>query len=122
MKRKIKYHRTKDKFFSGRCMGENCWSCHSKMKLIKKIYDIIKKPEVKMSFEEEFEKFIKKWCGSMHPHLIDTDQNDGQRLRDFVDNNYSANQKIKDVIKMLAKEEETESVDWESSLLKELKL
>ena len=29
MKRKIKYHRTKDKFFSGSCRGGRCWSCHA---------------------------------------------------------------------------------------------
>ena len=27
--KKYKYHKTKDKFFSGRCMGSRCWSCHA---------------------------------------------------------------------------------------------
>ena len=26
---KYKYHRTEDRFFSGRCMGARCWSCHA---------------------------------------------------------------------------------------------
>lgn len=26
---KYKYHRTKEKYFSGRCMGARCWSCHA---------------------------------------------------------------------------------------------
>ncbi len=26
---KYKYHRTKEKFFSGKCMGARCWSCHA---------------------------------------------------------------------------------------------
>ena len=35
-------------------------------------------------FEEEFEKFLKKWTGDNFPHLVDTDENDGQRIRDLV--------------------------------------
>jgi hypothetical protein len=28
-----------------------------------------------------FNKFIKKWCGNMYAHLIDTDENDGEGFR-----------------------------------------
>ena len=38
---------------------------------------------------EEFNKFIKVWCKDSYPHLIDTDENDGEafriKLRDIVD-------------------------------------
>lgn len=33
---------------------------------------------------EEFNKFIKKWCGSNYPHLIDTDDNDGEKFRNML--------------------------------------
>jgi hypothetical protein len=29
--------------------------------------------------------FIKKWCGDNAPHLLDSDDNDGERLRKTVD-------------------------------------
>ena len=32
-----------------------------------------------------FDKFIKKWCGIHYPHLIDNDENDGQFMRDKID-------------------------------------
>ena len=48
--------------------------------------------------EEDFNEFIKKWCGSSYPHLIDNDENDGelfrQKLRDMIDK-----QKVKEVAK-----------------------
>lgn len=28
--------------------------------------------------------FIKRYCGEYVPHLLDSDENDGQRLRDFI--------------------------------------
>lgn len=38
--------------------------------------------------EKEVEKlintFIKKWCGDNAPHLLDTDDNDGERLRQSI--------------------------------------
>lgn len=34
--------------------------------------------------EEAFNKFIKKWCGKWYSHLIDTDENDGQFIRDKI--------------------------------------
>lgn len=33
---------------------------------------------------EAFNKFIKKWCGDNYPHLIDTDEQDGQFMRDKI--------------------------------------
>ena len=33
---------------------------------------------------DEFNKFIKKWCGNSYPHLIDTDENDGERFRSLL--------------------------------------
>lgn len=32
-----------------------------------------------------FDKFIEKWCGEWYPHLIDTDENDGQFMREKID-------------------------------------
>lgn len=32
-----------------------------------------------------FNKFIEKWCGNWYSHLIDTDENDGQFIRDKID-------------------------------------
>jgi len=51
-----------------------------------------------MTFEEQFNEFIKKWCGSNYPHLIDTDENDGQRLRDYFEEHCLDNQKVKEAI------------------------
>ena len=34
--------------------------------------------------QEKFNGFIKKWCGNYYPHLIDTDENDGEEFRQFV--------------------------------------
>jgi hypothetical protein len=33
---------------------------------------------------EAFNKFIRKWCGSNYPHLIDSDQNDGEFVREKI--------------------------------------
>ena len=30
---------------------------------------------------QEFDNFIKKWCGKSVPHLLDNDENDGERFR-----------------------------------------
>jgi hypothetical protein len=35
----------------------------------------------------EFNKFIKEWCGSMYAHLIDSDENDGERFRQLIQSN-----------------------------------
>jgi len=34
-------------------------------------------------FEKQFDIFLKKWCPQSYPHLIDTDENDGQLIRDI---------------------------------------
>lgn len=34
---------------------------------------------------EAFNKFIKKWCGKNYPHLIDTDEQDGQFMREKIE-------------------------------------
>lgn len=36
--------------------------------------------------EEDFNLFIKKWCGNNYPHLIDSDENDGEIFRDKLRN------------------------------------
>ena len=36
--------------------------------------------------EEKFNAFIKKWCGSNAPHLLDTDENDGEYFRELLRN------------------------------------
>ena len=33
---------------------------------------------------EKFNVFIKKWCGNSYPHLIDSDDNDGEDFRDEI--------------------------------------
>lgn len=35
-------------------------------------------------WEDSVDVFIKKWCGENVAHLLDTDDNDGQRLRDLL--------------------------------------
>ena len=40
--------------------------------------DVRNEPDVIKAFN----KFIKKWCGSNYSHLIDTDEQDGQFMRD----------------------------------------
>jgi hypothetical protein len=49
-----------------------------------------------MTFEEEFDKFSKKWCGCYYAHLADTDENDGQELREYVEDNYISKQKVRE--------------------------
>ena len=34
--------------------------------------------------DELINSFIKEWCGDSAPHLLDTDDNDGQRLREAI--------------------------------------
>jgi len=36
--------------------------------------------------ENEFNDFIKKWCNSHYAHLVDTDENDGERFREKLRN------------------------------------
>lgn len=33
---------------------------------------------------EKFNAFIKKWCGDSYPHLIDSDENDGEDFRQSI--------------------------------------
>jgi hypothetical protein len=56
----------------------------------------------KMNFNEQFEIFIKKWCGNSSAHLLDTDENDGQELREFVEDNYIEREKVTDAFIQLA--------------------
>lgn len=35
---------------------------------------------------EKFNAFIKEYCGTWYPHLIDSDDNDGEFFRDYLDN------------------------------------
>ena len=51
-----------------------------------------------MTFEEEFNKFIGKWC-LYSAHLLDSDENDGERLRIYVDDNYTSNERVGEAIK-----------------------
>lgn len=37
--------------------------------------------DLKKEARERFNKFIKKWCGNYFPHLIDSDENDGEEYR-----------------------------------------
>lgn len=36
------------------------------------------------SWEEQVNVFIRKWCGVNAPHLLDNDDNDGERLRQLL--------------------------------------
>jgi hypothetical protein len=36
------------------------------------------------TLEVAFNRFIKKWCGKYYSHLIDSDDNDGQFIRDRI--------------------------------------
>lgn len=40
------------------------------------------KPKQKFPIVEEFNKFIEKWTGNSFSHLIDSDENDGERFRE----------------------------------------
>jgi len=33
---------------------------------------------------EKFNEFIKKWCGDNAPHLLDSDENDGEEFREAL--------------------------------------
>ena len=39
----------------------------------------------KEKIENIVNPFLKKWCGNMYGHLVDTDENDGQKLREDID-------------------------------------
>ncbi len=47
--------------------------------------------------EKEFNIFIKKWCGNDYPHLIDSDENDGERFREKL-RNLISKQKVKAIL------------------------
>jgi len=55
------------------------------------------------TFEEQFDSFLRKWCSNYYPHLCDTDENDGQALRDFVEENYIEKQKVRETINVVTK-------------------
>ena len=54
------------------------------------------------NLEKAFDKFIEKWCGSWYHHLIDTDENDGQFIRDKIQNHIDK-QRVKKAIKRAMK-------------------
>ena len=54
----------------------------------------------KKTLEEEFNSFIKKWCGDSYPHLIDSDQNDGERFRELLREQISE-ESLKNIINKL---------------------
>ena len=37
---------------------------------------------MKIKLIQEFNNFIKKWCGDHYPHLIDSDENEGEFFRE----------------------------------------
>jgi len=37
-----------------------------------------------MELVDKFNQFIKKWCGDKFPHLIDSDENDGESFREAI--------------------------------------
>ena len=47
-----------------------------------------------------FNKFIEKWCGGNYPHLIDSDENDGQFMREKIED--SRNSVIDECIKVIS--------------------
>lgn len=79
-----------------------------------------------MSFEEEFDKFLREWCGNDYAHLSDSDENDGQKLRDYVEDNYFNKQKMREAIDKHSRKGVNHYEDsWDirpSDLKKELKL
>jgi 5S rRNA maturation endonuclease (ribonuclease M5) len=40
---------------------------------------------IKKLTQKEINEFIKEYCGSLVWHLLDSDQNSGQRLRDYIE-------------------------------------
>ena len=75
-----------------------------------------------MKFEEQLDIFIKKWCGNMYAHLSDTDENDGEELREFVRNNYLDKQKVRETIKELTHNTDLGEAIHPDELLKKLGL
>ncbi len=41
--------------------------------------------DLKQEARDEFDEFIEKWCGKAYPHLVDSDGNDGERFRLYMD-------------------------------------
>lgn len=50
---------------------------------------------------QKFNAFIKKWTGDSYPHLIDSDENDGERFREAIE--YYASQIRQETIEECAK-------------------
>lgn len=46
---------------------------------------------------ERFNDFIKKWTGSHYPHLIDSDENDGEEFRQLLRKTFEEQQELKDL-------------------------
>ena len=76
-----------------------------------------------LAFERRFNAFIMKWCGDSKHHLLDTDENDGEELRHYVEDNYTQNEKLKKAIELTTHPTGTNSkVCIVEELLKELNL
>lgn len=63
------------------------WLSNKLDKVIEKEQEVDHSIDVR--YEEDvivaFDKFIKKWCGVHYPHLIDNDQNDGEFMREKIE-------------------------------------
>ena len=57
------------------------------------------KTEPNTKFDMLFEAFLLKWCKENYPHLVDSDENDGQELRDYVNHNLYTHNEVTKIIK-----------------------
>jgi hypothetical protein len=75
-----------------------------------------------MTFEEEFDKFLQVWCDNNYAHLCDTDENDGQKLREYVDKNYVLKSKVREAIERVAEKKLYREGWFVRELMEELEL
>lgn len=78
--KKIKCKRCKTVFEYSEMDSDQCPNCFGTME------ECTTSPVVtnEGGWEDVVNNFIKKWCGENASHLLDTDDNDGQKLRCFI--------------------------------------
>lgn len=94
------HNKEKYGFISGKGLSDECESAHNSPE-VNRSQEIspqvdgselsTNQPEISSNQEpvrewaiKRLDKFIEKWCGDSAPHLLDSDNNDGEQLRDII--------------------------------------
>lgn len=69
--------------------------CRCRCHIKNEVYNTPSKKEVKVdsTIDTLINKFITKWCGNMSAHLLDSDENDGEELRNNLKDLFNSQEK-----------------------------